>query len=91
GNKLVYFMAMNNVKFRRTVTPGDQLVLDIEMVNRRTKVIQIRGKAYVDGNLVAEGDFTAAVVDRQEVIVPDNGAATRQPKTPTAKVPHERS
>jgi UDP-3-O-[3-hydroxymyristoyl] N-acetylglucosamine deacetylase/3-hydroxyacyl-[acyl-carrier-protein] dehydratase len=70
GNKLVYFMAINNVKFRRPVVPGDQLVLEVEMVSRRTKVIQIRGKAYVDGGLVAEGDFTAAVVDRMDGQLP---------------------
>jgi UDP-3-O-[3-hydroxymyristoyl] N-acetylglucosamine deacetylase/3-hydroxyacyl-[acyl-carrier-protein] dehydratase len=64
GNKLVYFMSINNVKFRRPVVPGDQLVLDVQMVSRRSKVIQVRGQAYVDGNLVAEGDFTAAIVDR---------------------------
>ena len=57
GNKLVYFMAMNNVKFRRPVVPGDQLILDVEMMSRRSKVIQVRGKAFVDGGLVAEGDL----------------------------------
>lgn len=72
GNKLVYFMSINNVKFRRPVVPGDQLILDVEMVSRRSKFIQIRGKAYVDGNLVAEGEFSAAIVDRE------NG----QPKSP---------
>jgi len=66
GNKLVYFMAINNVKFRKPVVPGDQLVLEVEMMTRRTKVIQIRGKAYVDGALVAEGEFTAAIVDRAD-------------------------
>lgn len=66
GNKLVYFMAMNNVKFRKPVVPGDTLILDVEMVSRRTKVIQIKGRAYVDNNLVAEGEFTAVVVDRQD-------------------------
>lgn len=65
GNKLVFFMAINNVKFRKPVVPGDQLILDVEMMSRRSKIIQIRGKAYVDGTLVAEGEFTAAVVDRQ--------------------------
>ncbi|MEX0736698.1 MAG: bifunctional UDP-3-O-[3-hydroxymyristoyl] N-acetylglucosamine deacetylase/3-hydroxyacyl-ACP dehydratase [Bacteroidota bacterium] len=64
GNKVVYFMSINNVKFRKPVVPGDQLILDIEMVSKRSKIIQIRGKAYVDGKLVAEGDFAAAVVDR---------------------------
>jgi UDP-3-O-[3-hydroxymyristoyl] N-acetylglucosamine deacetylase/3-hydroxyacyl-[acyl-carrier-protein] dehydratase len=66
GNKLVFFMAINNVKFRKPVVPGDQLILDIRMVSRRSKVIQIRGQAFVDGVVVAEGDFTAALVDREE-------------------------
>jgi UDP-3-O-[3-hydroxymyristoyl] N-acetylglucosamine deacetylase/3-hydroxyacyl-[acyl-carrier-protein] dehydratase len=64
GNKLVYFMSINNVKFRKPVVPGDQLVLDVQMVGRRSKFVQVRGEAYVDGNLVAEGDFSAAIVDR---------------------------
>ncbi len=66
GNKLIYFMAINNVKFRRPVVPGDQLVLDVQMVSRRSKFVQIRGQAFVDGNLVAEGDFSAAIVNRED-------------------------
>jgi len=66
GKKLVYFMSINNVKFRRPVVPGDQLILDVEMVSRRSKFIQISGKAYVDGNLAAEGEFSAAIVDRED-------------------------
>ncbi len=66
GNKLVFFMAINNVKFRKPVVPGDQLILEVRAVSRRSKVIQIRGQAFVDGNIVAEGDFTAAIVDRDE-------------------------
>jgi len=72
GTKLVYFMTMNNVKFRKPVVPGDQLVLEIEMVSRRSKVIQIRGKASVDNSVVAEGEFTAAIVDRGQAIQPTN-------------------
>lgn len=64
GNKLVYFMAMNNVKFRKPVVPGDQLFLNVEMMSRRSKVIQVKGRAFVDGGLVAEGEFTAVIVDR---------------------------
>ena len=66
GNKIVLFMAINNVKFRKPVVPGDQLILDVKMMSRRSKVIQIRGEALVDGIVVAEGDFTAALVDREE-------------------------
>ncbi|HEY9166496.1 MAG TPA: bifunctional UDP-3-O-[3-hydroxymyristoyl] N-acetylglucosamine deacetylase/3-hydroxyacyl-ACP dehydratase [Candidatus Kryptonia bacterium] len=63
GGKLVYFMAMNNVKFRRTVLPGDQLVMQVEMSSRRSKIATLIGKAFVDGNLVAEAEMTAAIVD----------------------------
>ncbi|MEX2115454.1 MAG: bifunctional UDP-3-O-[3-hydroxymyristoyl] N-acetylglucosamine deacetylase/3-hydroxyacyl-ACP dehydratase [Bacteroidota bacterium] len=68
--KLVFFMAMNNVKFRRPVIPGDQLILDVEMVNRRSKVISVKGKAYVDGVVVAEGEFMAMIMDRQQAPTP---------------------
>lgn len=64
GDKLVYFMALNNVKFRKPVAPGDQLILDVEMVSRRSKVIQVRGKALVEGVVVAEGEFMAMIIDR---------------------------
>jgi len=66
GNKIVLFMAINNVKFRKPVVPGDQLILEVQVMNRRSKVMQIRGQAFVDGNVVAEGEFTAAVIDREE-------------------------
>ena len=62
--KLVYFMQMNNVKFRKPVVPGDQLFLEVELVNKRSKVFMMKGKAYVNDILVAEADFMAGVVDR---------------------------
>ena len=61
--KLVFFMSMNNVKFRKTVVPGDQLVMQVEMVSRRSKIATLSGKAFVDGSLVAEAEMTAAIVD----------------------------
>ncbi len=61
--KLVYFMSLNNVKFRKTVVPGDQLVMQVEMVSRRSKIATMTGKAFVDGTLVAEAEMTAAIVD----------------------------
>jgi len=62
--KLVYFMSINNAKFRKPVHPGDQLVLELEMVSRRSKICQMNGKAYVEGTLVAEAELSAAIVDR---------------------------
>jgi beta-hydroxyacyl-ACP dehydratase FabZ len=61
--KLVYFMAMNNVKWRRPVVPGDQLIMQVEMISRRSKMAVLAGKAFVDGALVAEAEMTAAIVD----------------------------
>lgn len=62
--KLVYFMQMNNVKFRKPVMPGDQLYLEVELINKRSKVFIMKGKAFVNDKLVAEAEFMAGVVDR---------------------------
>ena len=66
SSKLVYFMGINNAKFRKPVVPGDQLILEAELVTKRSKVVVIKAKAYVGNNLVAEADLTAAVVDRED-------------------------
>ncbi len=65
-NSLVYFMAINNAKFRKPVVPGDQLILEVELVNQRSKVFTMKGRAIVDGNLAAEAEFMAAVVPKEE-------------------------
>jgi UDP-3-O-[3-hydroxymyristoyl] N-acetylglucosamine deacetylase / 3-hydroxyacyl-[acyl-carrier-protein] dehydratase len=63
-DKLALFSTIDNAKFRKPVGPGDQLVLEVEMINRRRNLIQIRGKSFVDGILVAEADMMAAVIDK---------------------------
>jgi UDP-3-O-[3-hydroxymyristoyl] N-acetylglucosamine deacetylase/3-hydroxyacyl-[acyl-carrier-protein] dehydratase len=64
-NKLAYFMAIDNVKFRKPVVPGDVLELRIEVLRAREKGGKIRGEAYVDNALVAEADFMFVIVDRE--------------------------
>lgn len=64
--KLVVFTGLNNVKFRREVVPGDQLVMEVEMVRFRFNIVQLVGKAYVAGQLAAEAELQAAVVDREK-------------------------
>ena len=58
---LVYFMAIDNAKFRRKVVPGDVLELRIEVTRGKpgAKVWKFHGRATVDGELAAEADFTA--------------------------------
>jgi UDP-3-O-[3-hydroxymyristoyl] N-acetylglucosamine deacetylase/3-hydroxyacyl-[acyl-carrier-protein] dehydratase len=62
--KLAYFMQINNAKFRKTVLPGDQMVIEAEMVSKKSKVASFAAKVYVDNYLVAEADFMAAIIDR---------------------------
>lgn len=64
-DKLFLFMAMNNVKFRKTVVPGDQLLLDVEIIKMRSRTGNIKGKAIVDNNVVAEADLMFAMVDEE--------------------------
>lgn len=64
GTKLVFFTGINNVKFRQTVVPGDQLVMEIVMLRARRGMFKMQGNAYVKGKLVCEAEMMAAVVDR---------------------------
>ena len=58
---LIYFMAIDNCKFRRKVVPGDQLLMDVDTLRGKpgSKVWRFRGVASVEGELAAEAEFTA--------------------------------
>lgn len=62
--KVVYFMSLDNIKFRRPVIPGDQIRQEVEMVQLRGKVCRMKGVAYVDGQPVCEAEMMAMVVDK---------------------------
>jgi len=61
--KLAYFMAANNIKFRRTVAPGDQLVIEVVSGKIRSKTGTVFTKASVDNKVVAEAELMFALVD----------------------------
>ncbi|HDD35462.1 MAG TPA: 3-hydroxyacyl-ACP dehydratase FabZ [Candidatus Desulfofervidus auxilii] len=61
--KLIYFAALDKVKFRRPVIPGDQLILELEMLRYGSRACKMRGKALVDGEVVAEGELTAVLAE----------------------------
>jgi UDP-3-O-[3-hydroxymyristoyl] N-acetylglucosamine deacetylase/3-hydroxyacyl-[acyl-carrier-protein] dehydratase len=63
-NKLVYFMQINNAKFRKPVVPGDTLYLEIEMLNKKSKIFNMKGRAFVNDSLVTEAEFMAGIVDK---------------------------
>jgi 3-hydroxyacyl-[acyl-carrier-protein] dehydratase len=61
--KLVYFMAIDEAKFRKPVEPGVLLRLEVEFVQKRSKVCKFAGRAKIDGEVVAEANFTAMIAD----------------------------
>jgi beta-hydroxyacyl-ACP dehydratase FabZ len=61
--KLIYFMGFDNVRFRKPVVPGDQLILELEMLKFRSKAVKMAGIAKVDDKIVAEAQLLAAYGD----------------------------
>ena len=59
---LVYFMSMNNTKFRKLVKPGDKIELDVKVIQNRRNIWKFYGKALVSNEIVAESEFTAMMV-----------------------------
>ena len=64
--KLVYFMTVDNARFRRPVTPGDQLKIHVQKERCRGNVWKFTGQAYADGELAAESAFSAMIRDNDE-------------------------
>jgi 3-hydroxymyristoyl/3-hydroxydecanoyl-(acyl carrier protein) dehydratase len=57
----MYFMGLDQVKFRKIVIPGDQLVMELEVLKQRSKIMKLAGIAKVDGSIVAEAQLMATV------------------------------
>lgn len=63
SGKLVYFMAIENAKFRAPVEPGCLLKLDVSFTQQRSRICKFHGEASVDGKVTCDVDFTAMVAD----------------------------
>ncbi|MGB9913806.1 MAG: 3-hydroxyacyl-ACP dehydratase FabZ, partial [Candidatus Kapaibacteriota bacterium] len=64
SNKLLLFMGIDNAKFRKPVIPGDQMIMKVQMVGKKFNTYRFHGEATVNGQIVAEADLQAALVDR---------------------------
>jgi len=62
-NRLIYFMGMDKVRFRKMVVPGDQILFEARILKFRSKVAKMSGTATVDGQLVAEAELMASFGD----------------------------
>jgi len=66
SDNLVYFMGIDNAKFRKPIIPGDILELHIETIQGRSNVWKMAGNAIVNGQKVAEAEFSAMFVDKNK-------------------------
>jgi len=63
-DKVIYFMSIDNCKFRHPVKPGDKLIYKLSVLKHRGNIWVLDGKAYVDDKLVAEAELKAMIVDK---------------------------
>lgn len=63
-SKVVYFISIDNARFRKPVTPGDQIRFELELISFRRNTCKMKADAFVDDILVANADFMAMIVDR---------------------------
>jgi len=66
-HKLVYFAGIDRARFRRPVTPGDQVRFEVEVLKVRSRSARLRGEAFVDGAMVAEAELFSSMVDRDHM------------------------
>jgi len=64
SQKLVYFTGIDNVRFRKTITPGDTIRFEVELAANRRSMCKMIGRALVDNELVCEAELLAAIIDR---------------------------
>jgi 3-hydroxyacyl-[acyl-carrier-protein] dehydratase len=65
-DQVTYLMAIDNARFRKPVVPGDRLELRVEIVKHKGAIWKEKGTALVDGQVVAEAEFMAMLVDRKK-------------------------
>lgn len=61
---VIFFMTIDNVKFRRPVIPGDQLRMELEVTHFRRNVCRLKGKAYVGDELATSAEFSSMLVKK---------------------------
>jgi 3-hydroxyacyl-[acyl-carrier-protein] dehydratase/UDP-3-O-[3-hydroxymyristoyl] N-acetylglucosamine deacetylase/3-hydroxyacyl-[acyl-carrier-protein] dehydratase len=65
--KLVFLSKIDKTKFRKPVTPGDQVRLEVDILKLKSKFCRVRGRALVDGEVVVEGEVMASLMDIEEM------------------------
>jgi 3-hydroxyacyl-[acyl-carrier-protein] dehydratase len=66
NQKIMYFMGIDRARFRTPVVPGDRMVLEVSVIQRKSNIWKCAGSAQVDEAVCAEAELLAAIVDREE-------------------------
>jgi 3-hydroxyacyl-[acyl-carrier-protein] dehydratase len=92
ADKLMVFTGIERAKFRRPVVPGDQVRIEVEVLNWKQRAVRMQGNAYVEGKLVCEAVVLCQLVPRKrgsgetpasvEGVSPDDVASAAEVKVP---------
>jgi 3-hydroxyacyl-[acyl-carrier-protein] dehydratase len=74
-NKLLYFVAIDNARFRRPVVPGDQLRIEMKVLAWRNGFCKLEGRASVNGELACEATLMCKMIDRDALQAPPKDSA----------------
>ena len=66
SNNLVFFTGIEKVKFRKPVTPGNDLILKINLISNKRSFYKFNGEAFIQNELVASADFSAMLVNEEK-------------------------
>lgn len=66
-NKFVFLSKIDKAKFRKPIVPGDQIRIEVDMLKLKNRICQIRGRAMIEGEVAAEGEILAAVLDVEDL------------------------
>jgi len=85
--QVIYIMAIDKAKFRKPVTPGDQLVLEVTPLRKGGMIWKLRGEAKVGDAVVAEAEFMASI--QPKPVAPSPSASSAGGATPGASSPNK--
>jgi 3-hydroxyacyl-[acyl-carrier-protein] dehydratase len=86
-NKLTVFTGIDKAKFRRPITPGDQIRFEVSVLAFRSRAGRMAGKAYVDGKLACEATLTCAIVTRERETHAHGDTPAEMPAAASPAVP----
>jgi 3-hydroxyacyl-[acyl-carrier-protein] dehydratase len=66
ADRLAFFLGIDRARFRRQIVPGDQIVIDVEMIHQRRNACKVKATARVDDDVAAEADMMFGIMDSAE-------------------------